>query len=279
MNQQSSKWRTTGISNNFMFRLVMERPELCKRLIEIVLDIKIKTLTYLEPEKNLEAKLASKGVRLDIYAEDEAGNIFDIEMQVGDRNKGQLGKRARYYQSMLDTDSLKKGELYSRLRKSVIIFICPFDPFDKGLGRYTFSHICHEDTSVSLDDEAEVVFINVLGDKHRVTRELANLMEYITSGKPVDDYTAALDQTVKKLQNDDGSEALFMTWEQTILEEREYARAEGEAKGRAEGKAEGKAEGRAEALKNLVKKGLISISVAAQEAGLTEEAFKKIACL
>ena len=62
-----------------------------------------------------------------------------------------------------------------------------------------------------------------------------------------------------------------MTWEQTILEEREYARAEG--------RAEGKAEGRAEALKNLVKKGLISISVAAQEAGLTEEAFKKIACL
>ena len=65
------------------------------------------------------------------------------------------------------------------------------------------------------------------------------------------------------MQNDDGSEALYMTWEQTILEERENA----------------KAEGRAETLKNLVKKGLISISAAAKEAGMTEEAFKKIACL
>ena len=44
-------------------------------------------------------------------------------------------------------------------------------------------------------------------------------------------------------------------------------------------KAEGEAKGRAETLKNLVKKGLISISVAAKEAGMTEEAFKKIACL
>ncbi len=246
-----------------MFRLVMEKPELCKRLIEIVLDIKIKTLTYLEPEKNLEAKLKSKGVRLDIYAEDDAGNLFDIEMQADDKNKAHLGKRIRYYQSMLDTDTLKKRELYSKLRKSVIIFICSFDPFNKGFGRYTFSHLCHEDTTVSLNDDAKAVFINVLGDKHRVTRELANLMEYITSGKPVDDYTAALDQTVKKLQNDDGSEALYMTWEQTILEERENA----------------KAEGKAETLKELVKEGLISISVAAKKAGMTEEAFKKIACL
>ena len=55
-----------------------------------------------------------------------------------------------------------------------------------------------------------------------------------------------------------------MIWEQTILEEREFAKAEG--------RAEGKAEGKAETLKNLVKKGLISISVAAKEAGMTEEA-------
>ena len=58
-----------------------------------------------------------------------------------------------------------------------------------------------------------------------------------------------------------------MTWEQTILEEREYARAEGEAKGKLD------------MLKSLVKEGVISITIAAQKAGITEEAFKKIACL
>ena len=48
---------------------------------------------------------------------------------------------------------------------------------------------------------------------------------------------------------------------------------------KAEGIAEGKAKGKAETLKELVKEGLISISVAAKKAGMTEEAFKKIACL
>ena len=64
-------WKNATISNNFMFRLVMEKQELCKPLIERILDIKISKIVYLEPEKNLEAKLLSKGVRLDIYVEME----------------------------------------------------------------------------------------------------------------------------------------------------------------------------------------------------------------
>ena len=59
----------------------------------------------------------------------------------------------------------------------------------------------------------------------------------------------------------------------------EEIKAEGIAEGKAEGIAEGKAKGKAETLKELVKEGLISISVAAKKAGMTEEAFKKIACL
>lgn len=62
-----------------------------------------------------------------------------------------------------------------------------------------------------------------------------------------------------------------MTWEQTLLEEREYARAEG--------RAEGEAKGKTNTLKELVKEDLISISVAAKKAGMTEDAYKKIACL
>ena len=34
-------WKKATISNNFMFRLVMEKQELCKPLIERILDIKI----------------------------------------------------------------------------------------------------------------------------------------------------------------------------------------------------------------------------------------------
>ena len=57
------------------------------------------------------------------------------------------------------------------------------------------------------------------------------------------------------------------------------ARREGEAKGRAEGRAEGKAEGMLNTLEKLVKKGIITISQAAEQANMPEEEFKEKAGL
>ena len=49
-----------------------------------------------------------------------------------------IGKRTRYYQSMIDIDSLLKGAVYSELKESYVIFICTSDPFESGLPVYTF---------------------------------------------------------------------------------------------------------------------------------------------
>lgn len=102
-------WKQTTIGNTFMFRLVMEKQELCKPLIERVLGTKINTIVYAEPEKSFEAKLASKGIRLDLYAVDENGVAYDVEMQMSGDLKEFLGKRSRYYVSLMDNDALKKA--------------------------------------------------------------------------------------------------------------------------------------------------------------------------
>ena len=52
-----------------------------------------------------------------------------------------------------------------------------------------------------------------------------------------------------------------------------YGEAIGEARGRTEGRAEGRVEGRTESLISLVRKGLISAEIAAEESGLTIEEF------
>ena len=135
---------------------------------------------------------------------------------------------------MMDNDALKKGELYSKLRKSYIIFICLFDPFDKGWGKYTFNTYCNEDKELQLDDGVTRVFINVNGDKHRVSRELANLMEYIATGKVEDEFTGQLESAVESLRADDGKERLYMTFQQTIMEHEMWAEKRGEAKGHAD---------------------------------------------
>lgn len=62
-------------------------------------------------------------------------------------------------------------------------------------------------------------------------------------------------------------------------EGREEGRAEGREEGRAEGRAEGRTEGTMNTLMELVKKKVLSIKDAAEQAGMTEAAFKKMAML
>ena len=226
-----AKWNKLTLRNNFMFRLVMEKQELCKKLIECILGIKIKSISYMEHEKSFEANLKSKGIRLDLFVIDEDGVAYDIEMQMDNSYKEFLGRRTRYYVSTMDNNALKKGERYSQLRKSYVIFICTFDPFGRGLAKYTFNAICNEDHSLVLDDGVTRVFINTEGDRHRISKELASLIGYISTGEVTDDYTKDLDEEVRALRNDDGRERHYMTYMQTIMEHEDMAYSQGITQG------------------------------------------------
>ena len=226
-----AKWNKLTLRNNFMFRLVMEKQELCKKLIECILGIKIKSISYMEHEKSFEANLKSKGIRLDLFVIDEDGVAYDIEMQMDNSYKEFLGRRTRYYVSTMDNNALKKGERYSQLRKSYVIFICTFDPFGRGLAKYTFNAICNEDHSLVLDDGVTRVFINTEGDRHRISKELASFIGYISTGEVTDDYTKDLDEEVRALRNDDGRERDYMTYMQTIMEHEDIAYSQGITQG------------------------------------------------
>ncbi len=56
--------------------------------------------------------------------------VYDVEIQNWDEHD--IGKRTRYYQGIMDTESLLKGEDYDELKESISIFLCRFDPFKKG---------------------------------------------------------------------------------------------------------------------------------------------------
>ena len=246
-----AKWNKLTLRNNFMFRLVMEKQELCKKLIECILGIKIKSISYMEHEKSFEANLRSKGIRLDLFVIDEDGVAYDIEMQMDNSYKEFLGRRTRYYVSTMDNNALKKGERYSQLRKSYVIFICTFDPFGRGLAKYTFNAICNEDHSLVLDDGVTRVFINTEGDRHRISKELASLIGYISTGEVTDDYTKDLDEEVRTLRNDDGRERDYMTYMQTIMEHEDMAYSRGISQGIAQGISQGITQGISQASKAM----------------------------
>ena len=268
-------FRNATISNNFMFRLVMEKPELCRQLLERILDTQISKIVYPEAEKSLEAQLTSKGIRLDIYVTLEDGTVIDVEMQAADSTKDTLAKRTRYYQSILDNDALKKGELYSKLRQTIIIFICTFDPFNRNFSRYTFSSRCHEDYKLSLEDGVYKIFLNTHGDKHRISRELANFMDYMNGSEPNDDFTRRLQAEVELQRDDDGRRMLYMTYSQTLLEMEAKGIEQGIKQGFKQGIEQGIEAGMLKTLRDLVKDGMLSPAEAAKRAGMSIEEFGK----
>jgi len=122
-------WENLNISNDFMFAKVMRNPELCKEMLERLLDIQIDHIEYPEEQKVIDISKDSKSVRLDVYLKDEKGTVYNIEIQT--TNKKNLPKRTRYYAGMIDLNAIEKGADYTELPQSFVIFICTFDAFGK----------------------------------------------------------------------------------------------------------------------------------------------------
>ena len=142
-------WEELEICNDFLFGKIMQEAELCRELLQRILpELEIDHIEYPELQKTIKADVDAKSVRLDVYVRDDKNSVYDIEMQVS--NTGELPKRTRFYQSMLDLQLLDKGQTYKQLKPSYIIFICPFDTFGAGRHLYTFQNFCREDYRIVL---------------------------------------------------------------------------------------------------------------------------------
>ncbi len=84
--------------------------DLCRQLLELILRVKIKKVELADKEKILDITPDGKSVRLDIYVQDSKGTVYNIEMQVA--VKRNLPKCLRYYQGMIDLNSIEKGARY-----------------------------------------------------------------------------------------------------------------------------------------------------------------------
>ncbi len=191
-------------TDNGMFQAVLHEPGVCAELVERLLGVKVKKVEYPELEKTIAPYYSSKGVRLDVYLKD-TNKVIDVELQSQPQNA--LGKRTRYYQSMVDCDSLMKGDDYTKLKESYILFICKHDPFKDsnkrkfGLSRYTFRNVCDENNSVNLDDKCLKVVYNASAYKKERDEKVRAFLKFVCTNDPgEDEYSNSLFATVEKLK-------------------------------------------------------------------------------
>ena len=113
----------------------MQNPTLCTELVQRALpELAVGPLHLV----NVHSALLARAVHYDIYAQDEAGRTFVLEMQVKDERD--LAERICYYQGMMDQLLLRSGDNYRQLATfpTYVIFFYQFDYYGRGWARYRF---------------------------------------------------------------------------------------------------------------------------------------------
>ena len=259
------------LKDDFMFSVIMRDPKYVKPFLETILRIKIAKIEYPEVQKNIDIAAGAKGIRLDVYVEDEKHTVFNLEMQTTTARN--LPKRMRYYQGMIDLNILEKGDDYNHLKKSYVIFVCTFDPFGLGRHIYTFENRCSEDIALTLNDGTVKIILNTKGTLDDVSPEMKRLLDYVDGKGVSDTFTRDLEEAVQSARQNEKWRLDYMTLQQEYRERFQEGKVEGIKEGKIEGLREGKIVGKIETLYEELHMTVVEI---AEKLAISEEEVQRI---
>ena len=263
-------WEELTFQDDYLFKRVMCEIDICTKVLETLLNIKIIKVEYIQKEVIFKENYDNKGIRLDVYLEDSNGVIYDIEMQVQALKEEEFAKRLRYYQALIDASILYVGQDYEQLKKLYIIFICPFKLFGGEQQIYTFKNYCKENKEIELKDDVTKILVSTKGKKDKnVNADLEALFAYINGNKIDNPLVNMIDDRVKFIKNQEEERTMYVQYGLKIRDERKEAKEEG----RAEGRAEGRIEATIEYLKSLMTNAHFSLEQAMQLLSIPKEKY------
>ena len=175
-------------------------------------------------------------------------------MQVS--QKSNFPKRMRYYQGMIDLNLIERGADYNDIRKSYIIFICPFDVFEKGFHKYTFENQCIEMPELKLDDETRKIFLCAGGTADDVSDDMKDFLDWLIGKQGKSELVKALDNAVQKARDHEEWRLEYMT---LLMRDQEMIR-----------------RGRLQEIFLSVQEGDYSIERGAQKSNMSEKEFEEL---
>ena len=233
--------------DRFLFASVMEDDRSLELVLSIIMGEEITLRQPSQVEKEFRTMPWLRSIRLDVYNVDDKNRIYDAEVQ--EKNTGNLAKRSRFYQALIDSTLLASGRdvSFHHLPESYLIMITPFDLWGYGKYRYTFRMRCEEQPDLYLEDGIGRIFLNTRGTNDgEVNPELAELLHYMENST---DETAEMCRSEKvrelhrRVSEVKASEEFGVKYMQA-WEEKIYERMEGKEEGLAEGMEKGMEKGR-----------------------------------
>lgn len=218
------KWERASLKDSVVFSwIVSEHQDVCLQLLQLILPkLQIISVHDVKGEYTQKESTAFHGVRFDVYAEDEQGKMYDIEMQVIDKHD--LGKRIAYYQSNLVRHALLAGQSYSDKVDTYVIFVCNFDYGGAKLPVYTTRVILSENGKLIDTGEHNIILNAKAPDLSGISQGLAAFLRYVDTSVATDSFTQKLDEYIAELKRDSEKRLGYMELEQEIVAREEYAK-------------------------------------------------------
>ena len=230
-----------NLMDDTFFSVVMEHNDAAEYLLTQLLG---KPVRIIENKTQYSIRNAeSHSIVLDALVDDEEHNIYDVEVQIGDKNNHE--RRLRYYRTAIDWSYLEKGKDYSELPELYLIFISDFDPFDLDKVHYEIAQYVKE-TDREYDSGVHIHYFNTKVEDETF---LSELMQYMKNSDPDNNNVGALSRQVNyhKYQNEEVGSMCKAVEDYAKLRKEE---------GRIEGKEEGIIQGKIEAVKNMLQKNM-----------------------
>lgn len=255
------------MDDEFMTKCLEDSKECVELVLHILMgrdDLKVLSAQTQYTVKNLQGR----SVRLDVFAADDSGRRYNIEIQREGRGAG--SKRARYHSSILDANLLLAGEDFEKLPETYVIFITQRDVLKRGLPLYRVER-CVLETNEAFGDGSHIMYVN---GEYRDDTPLGRLMHDFSCTDPDDMNYQVLAEKTKFFKKDtEGVKIMSKILEDIRLE----ALQEGIELGEKRGIEVGKKEGAVNAVRLMLQDGTLSLEKIAAFAGLPYDEVKAIA--
>ena len=157
------------LMDDLFMQVVLEEQACTEYILQTILDKTSLKLMEQRLQKRL-PNLHGRALVLDCLCTDEKGLLYNIEVQ--NSSAGAIPKRARYHAALMDTHTLKKGEKFSKLPESYVIFITDKDVLGEGEQLYRIERVIRKSGNL-FKDGSHILYFNTARQDDNALGKLA----------------------------------------------------------------------------------------------------------
>ena len=157
------------LMDDLFIQVVLEEQACTEYILQTILDKSSLKLKEQRLQKSL-PNLHGRALVLDCLCTDDKGLLYNIEVQ--NSSAGAIPKRARYHAALMDTHTLKKGEKFSKLPESYVIFITDKDVLGEGEQLYQIERVIRKSGNL-FKDGSHILYFNTASQDDNALGKLA----------------------------------------------------------------------------------------------------------